>query len=465
MYLSWSTARTYFITPIYATLLLTLLFATSRASADVQVTSENTSLSESFEFKAIPRPAINDLATSAKLRVVDGKADVNSGDVQSLVDAVIPESADDPRKNFFFAQGSAGGRIEFDFGEKKKLSRIASYSWHVSSRSPQCYTLYGATGDADKFTRELAKGVDPAKNGWSLIATVDTRKPGEAVGGQQGVSIIEPKGSLGEFRYLLFDVVPTETLDPFGNTFLSEIDVFEANGAEPITIAAPQTTVLRFSTEDGKFDFTVDVTNALDLRDWTERELRPVILTWYPKIVDMFPSDGFVAARQVKFRYLDGNTMKGVPAYAAGSEISLNNGWFRRELQREARGAVVHEMVHVVQRYGGGARGGRRPARVPGWIVEGIPDYVRWFLYEPETKGAEMNARNIAAPYDSSYRVSGNFIDWVTKQYDEALPRKLNAIARDGRYSTDFWKEVTGKTEQELSVEWKTFHKNRLGIE
>jgi hypothetical protein len=32
---------------------------------------------------------------------------------------------------------------------------------------------------------------------------------------------------LGTFRYLLFDVHRTESADPFGNTFFSEIDVVD----------------------------------------------------------------------------------------------------------------------------------------------------------------------------------------------------------------------------------------------
>jgi hypothetical protein len=39
------------------------------------------------------------------------------------------------------------------------------------------------------------------------------------------VSIADAGGMLGKFRYLLFDVVPTETDDPWGNTFFSEIVV------------------------------------------------------------------------------------------------------------------------------------------------------------------------------------------------------------------------------------------------
>jgi hypothetical protein len=88
----------------------------------------------------------------------------------------------------------------------------------------------------------------------------------------------------------------------------------------------------------------------------------------------------------------------------------MNSSWFRRELNREARGAVVHELVHVVQSYGRVRRTDPDATRAPGWLVEGIADYIRWFLYEPETRGAEINERNLSrARYDASYRVTGTF--------------------------------------------------------
>ena len=108
---------------------------------------------------------------------------------------------------------------------------------------------------------------------------------------------------------------------------------------------------------------------------------------------------------------------------------------------------------------------GRSPhaMRTPGWIGEGIPDYIRWFLYEPQTRGAEISARALPqARYDASYRTSANFINWVTNTYDKDLPRKVNAAAREGRYMDEIWKELTGKTVQELGEEWKKAIGERL---
>ncbi len=59
-----------------------------------------------------------------------------------------------------------------------------------------------------------------------MIAFVDTRDP-EDEGGQYGVSIRDFSGTLGAFRYLLFDFFEAENDDPWGNTFYSEIDVIQ----------------------------------------------------------------------------------------------------------------------------------------------------------------------------------------------------------------------------------------------
>jgi len=147
--------------------------------------------------------------------------------------------------------------------------------------------------------------------------------------------------------------------------------------------------------------------------------------------------------------------MQGV-AGTGGTRISCGANWFRKQLQGEAKGAVVHELVHVVQNYGLARRTNPNPTRTPGWVVEGIADYIRWFLYEPETRGAEITSRNISrARYDASYRISGNFLNWVTETYDIDIVRKLNAAAREGRYSKELWTQSTGHTVQQLGDEWK----------
>src|ERR1044072_7501632 len=58
-----------------------------------------------------------------------------------------------------------------------------------------------------------------------------------------------------------------------------------------------------FDAEGGKYQFTIDATAAPDLMEWADRELRPVVQVWYPKLVAMLPSDGFEASTNVTLRF------------------------------------------------------------------------------------------------------------------------------------------------------------------
>jgi Peptidase of plants and bacteria len=217
-----------------------------------------------------------------------------------------------------------------------------------------------------------------------------------------------------------------------------------------------------FEAAGGKYRFIMDTTVAPDLTEWAKTELTPVVREWYPKIIGLLPSEGYEAPTNVTIRFRE--DMGRTPASAGGGRVNCNAEWFKRNLKGEAIGAVVHELVHVVQQYGLARRNNPDATRTPGWLVEGIPDYIRWFLYEPHTKGAEITQRNLArARYDASYRVTGNFLNWVTTNYHKEIVVKLNAAAREGRYKEEIWKECTGKELASLGEEWKKGHEDRLG--
>jgi hypothetical protein len=436
---------------------------------DVKVVSErndNASAGPAYRFKDVPAPRSGDAAAKASLMVVDGTADGNSGGVERLNDGRLPSEDDQPAENFFFNAGTDGGQLQLDLGAVVEIKQVNTYSWHASDRGPQVYKLYASDGTEPDFEAQPKRGTDPEKRGWKLTASVDTRPKSGERGGQYGVSISNPDGNLGKYRYLLFDCFQTESDDPFGNTFYSEIDVLDANApqAEEAQVArAPDPIQKSFEAEGGKYQFTIDTTLAPDLTEWAEKELQPVVQEWYPRIVAMLPSEGYNAPTRVTIVFRD--NMGGTPASASGSRINCNVGWFRRNLKGEAVGSVVHEMVHVVQQYGRGRRNNPNATRTPGWVTEGIPDYIRWFLYEPQSKGAEITARNFSrARYDGNYRITANFLNWVIEKYDKELHVKLNAAARQGKYSEDLWKDYSSKTLQDLGSEWREAHRVRLGL-
>lgn len=235
----------------------------------------------------------------------------------------------------------------------------------------------------------------------------------------------------------------------FAAILLGSAAVARAEEKPAVEPAAAPAQITEAVEIDGGYRFTVETTDAPDLTEWAHKELIPVVKKWYPLIVAMLPSENFTAPRTFSINFV--NSYKGVAA-TGGNRIECNPAWYRKELKREAIGSVVHELVHVVQQYRG-QRGGKRP---PGWLIEGIPDYIRWYLYEPESHGADIHpSRAAAAKYDGSYRVSANFINWVVGKYDKDLIKPLNAAMREGRYDAEIWKTRTSHSIEELAEEWK----------
>ena len=438
------------------------------ARAEVNVVADHNregDATPAFKFKNVPSPAKNDAAAKATFTIVDGQRDTNGSDVAALNDGKLPSAEDEPPANFFFRAGSGGGRLLVDLGSAIEVKQVNTYSWHPNTRGPQVYKLYAADGKAADFNARPKGGADPAACGWKLVATVDTRPATGEIGGQYGVSVSDSSGVLGKYQYLLFDVSRTEDADPFGNTFFSEIDVTDRNAPAAAAVEAPTTAETRrevVEVDGGKYQVTIDTSEAPDLSDWAHAELAPMVQEWYPKLIKMLPSEGYEAPKSFGITF--SASMQGVAA-TGGTRIRCAANWMRKNLKGEARGAIFHEMVHVVQQYG---RGRRAPdaTRPPGWLTEGLTDYLRWFIYEPESHGAEITKRNLSrARYDGNYRITANFLNWVTEKYDKNLTADLNAAIREGRYSEELWKKLTGHTVQELGDQWKAGLEKTLGVE
>ena len=443
---------------LFSTVLIAVFWSipTAHLFGEVQIVTEHLENGTGFTFEKMASPATNDAGTQATWTLIDGERDANSAKLTVLNDGLVPAGEDDPQSNFFFRAGSDGGRILADLGKIIPVQRISSYSRHPGDRAPQVYTVYGSNGEGAGFRKEPRRDQKLEESGWQKIAKVDSRPTKGDAGGRHGVSISDSSGLIGQFRYLLFAIEPTEKRDPFGLTFFSEIDIVSADGPklEFVPVGKPPL-IAKFQTDDAKYQFQIDLTEAVDLKEWSESELVPVIRQWYPKIVAMLPSEGYEAAKTVQLRYRN-DMPAGIPASASGSKVNLNAPWFRKHLKDEARGCVVHELVHVVQDYWRSRRGNARGASVPGWFVEGLADYIRWFLYEPESRGAVLSAKQLAAAkHDASYRVSAHFIDWVVRTQDKDLVVKLNAAAREGKYDDNLWEIYTRKRLPVLAEEWR----------
>jgi len=299
------------------------------------------------------------------------------------------------------------------------------------------------------------------------LTRIDTRPSKGEMGGQYGVSISDSSGTLGHYRYLLFVMACTESDDDFGNTFYSEIDVIDA-ATPPTAIKSTDEPVkdgIRTSEIDGgKYRITIDTSRAPELKDWATKELEPVVSEWYPKLIRLLPSQNFEAPKSFSIAFRQGH--RGAPAATSDTRIICSSDWFRHNLDGEAKGAVVHELVHVVQQYRSPKSSTPNFVRPPSWLIEGIPDYIRWFKYEPERHGADLmwiHARkNIGLKYDAGYRVSANFLNWVSEKYTMDLVPEVNAALRTGKYNDDLWKQLTGHSVYELADQWKKDVETRL---
>jgi hypothetical protein len=95
----------------------------------------------------------------------------------------------------------------------------------------------------------------------------------------------------------------------------------------------------------------------------------------------------------------------------------------------------------------------------PGWLVEGVADYIRWFHYEPESLRPRPDPAR--AKYTDSYRTTAAFLNYVVQAHDRDVVQKLNTAMRAGRYNDETWKQYTGMTVDGLWAEYIKMLENR----
>ena len=208
------------------------------------------------------------------------------------------------------------------------------------------------------------------------------------------------------------------------------------------------------SPQPAAYQIDIDYSQTPELKDWVDKQLRPALEEWYPIILADLPSEGFVPPQ--RFTVTIEANGQGVAA-TSGTRVTVSATWIKQQTargpQNEAVGSVIHEAAHVAQQYGR-ARGRNR---VPGWLTEGIADYIRWWKFEPASARrpiAPIKRNGQPASYTDSYQTTAAFLEFVAKNYDHEVVVKLNAAGRNGTYSPDLWKKYTGKTLDEL---WAAF--------
>lgn len=141
------------------------------------------------------------------------------------------------------------------------------------------------------------------------------------------------------------------------------------------------------------------------------------------------------------------------PAYdgvaaTGGNLVRFNPDWFHKH--PEDIDVVTHEVMHIIQSYPDDAG--------PGWITEGIADYVR-YDFGVDNEGAKWRLPEYSAKqnFDNSYRITARFFAWIQKNYNKKFVQKLDNAMRTKTYTDDFCKKNTGKTFSQL---WEEYGKN-----
>ncbi|MCC7478889.1 hypothetical protein IT575_10570 [bacterium] len=129
-------------------------------------------------------------------------------------------------------------------------------------------------------------------------------------------------------------------------------------------------------------------------------------------------------------------------AYAAGGRIHINCDYVEDHL--DDIGMPIHELVHIIQAYSGGD--------CPGWLTEGIADWVRYFWYEKKTLADY--AGHDPGNYDSGYGQSARFLEWLRLNRNPQIVPLLNSALREQSYGPDTIKSLCGADVETL---WKDY--------
>lgn len=155
----------------------------------------------------------------------------------------------------------------------------------------------------------------------------------------------------------------------------------------------------------------------------------------YPRLVAEYNP---ATLKSVKFA-ID-TAYKGVAATDNG-RVVFSAAWMKQH--PEDIDVVTHEVMHIVQNYG--------RTTGPGWLTEGIADYARnKFGVDNATARWALAPPKEGQSYTNSYRVTARFLDWLeTKDYP-GIVKQLDAQMRAHTFTGQSWKELTGKTVDEL---------------
>lgn len=200
--------------------------------------------------------------------------------------------------------------------------------------------------------------------------------------------------------------------------------------SEPFKIEPIRSVFDAPAAPEASIEIELNYADADDLKEWTEKA-KEICVEWYPHICKELASEGYTPPKKTKFN-IDPQ-MRGV-AHTTRGQVFASANYIRQN--PDDYGMMVHEMVHVVQAYP------NRPKRAPGWVVEGIADYIRFHQYEPGSDKSRIDPNR--ASYRDSYRTTAAFFAWAVQNHDKEIIQKLNSSLRKGECDEEKTKELFG---------------------
>lgn len=208
-----------------------------------------------------------------------------------------------------------------------------------------------------------------------------------------------------------------------------------------LLLAVTSSTVKAQSTETlKKKGYTLTVINQ-DPKFSTELKDRLISTFWivYPKL-----SKEYNPKTSKNVTFIIDTTYNGVAA-TTDDKVTFSAKYMTAHPQDID--VVTHEVMHIVQAYG--------ETNGPGWLTEGIADYAR-YKFGVNNEGAKwaLPAYKATQSYENSYRITARFLAWIEAKVKPGAVKSLDSIMRSHTFTDNTWREVTGKTLDELWAEY-----------
>jgi hypothetical protein len=184
----------------------------------------------------------------------------------------------------------------------------------------------------------------------------------------------------------------------------------------------------------------VDATDLPAQQFWGD-SAKAVVEQWYPRLTSLLSTQSYKGPKTIHL--VIKKTLE-VPAYASNDTITINGDWITKH--PDDLGMIVHELTHIVQSY-------PNSRTTPGWLVEGIADYTRWWRYEPEAPRRKIDFAK--ANYTDAYTTTAAWLAWASDKYNRSLVPTLDLALRERRDPMPEFKKLTGKSAEELWQEFK----------